>query len=569
MNNETLKHISRRTTMGTALCLALGLGITPAANAAHSALSGGSVFTMYDAGNAAIGSQVNPSVIASYNAGAGTWGVSSTIPFYGLVWTAAGGTLYTTPGTYTISTADTVSSSGCNSGFATIASGSPLNFTVGSGQIGGAIKFAWGSSCGIDVVNVWDVSYDPTGIMILTSTDVDGSGVPGNKMVDGPFGGFSANFPMTLQPTFSGISLAATQAGSTVSTMDRASVGNVTVSSGLSTGYTFDWSINTDAAVQAVQTGGLTNSSLVFTPDTLAQNTQYTISVTATRVSDSETVRADIKLTSSSIALSATNDADGDGVPDKTEGWGDSNGNGLPDFLDASGLTAKQLRAVANNTSSRILTTDSGVLAMGSTAIAVVNEKTALGNFAVGPLVTASEIGSSDSAVNTSCVGGCYDFKVTGLAKGGIAKVVIPLSSAIPTYPAYRKYVGGTWAGHGFKIDDKNSISSAAALSTGPVTCPAAGSAAYSKVGLTPGDYCIQLTLEDGGPNDADGKTPNGIIVDPGGVAATKEKILDANVPSGCSMSTVPVDPTQRADWWLVAGFFAGLAWLRRKRHAE
>ncbi len=566
MNNKALKHISRRTTVSAALCLAIGLSMTSTtASAAHSTLTGTSVFDMYAPGGALMNK--DSGVTATYNATNSSWGVTSPNLFSGLPWTASGGILYTTSGTYTISTADTASSSGCRSGLTPVG-GPDLNFTVGSGQIGGAIKFAWGSTCGIDVVNVWDVSYGTTGIMMLTSTDVNGDGTLGRAMIDGPFPGFSANFPMTLQPAFS-LALAATQAGSTVSTMDRGSIGNVTVDSGLGAGYTFDWSSNTSAAVQAVQTGGLTNSTLVFTPDTLTANTKYTISVTATRVSDSETVRADIDLTSSSITLSSSDDTDGDGVADKTEGFGDSNGNGLEDFLDDSNLTTKQLRTAANDTSSRLLTTDSGVLSMGNTAIAVKNGKTALSDFAVGPVVTASDIGGSDGDVNTSCVGGCYDFKVTGLSNGGVAKVVIPLSSAIPDFPVYRKYstANGSWGG--FRMDDNNSISSAAALSTGPVTCPAAGSSAYSTVGLTPGDYCIQLTLQDGGSTDADGVV-NGTIVDPGGVAASKEKILNANVPSGCSMSTVPVDPSQRADWWLVAGFFAALGWLRairRKAH--
>ncbi len=33
----------------------------------------------------------------------GTWGVTSSQPFYGLPWTASGGILYTAPGNYSIS----------------------------------------------------------------------------------------------------------------------------------------------------------------------------------------------------------------------------------------------------------------------------------------------------------------------------------------------------------------------------------------------------------------------------------------------------------------------------------
>ena len=50
-----------------------------------------------------------------------------------------------------------------------------------------------------------------------------------------------------------------------------------------------------------------------------------------------------------------------------------------------------------------------------------------------------------------------------------------------------------------------------------PGVCPAAGSASYAD-GLTAGHHCVQLVVEDGGANDADGLA-NGVIRDPGGVA--------------------------------------------------
>jgi hypothetical protein len=46
--------------------------------------------------------------------------------------------------------------------------------------------------------------------------------------------------------------------------------------------------------------------------------------------------------------------------------------------------------------------------------------------------------------------------------------------------------------------------------------CPAAKDSAYVK-GLVSGSWCVLLEIEDGGPNDADGKA-NKAIVDPGGV---------------------------------------------------
>ncbi len=64
--------------------------------------------------------------------------------------------------------------------------------------------------------------------------------------------------------------------------------------------------------------------------------------------------------------------------------------------------------------------------------------------------------------------------------------------------------------------------------------CPAPGDTSY-QLGLTEGHFCVQLTLEDGGPNDADNEA-NGTIVDPGGVAV-------AFIPEPIvSVSNIPLD---------------------------
>lgn len=112
---------------------------------------------------------------------AGTFTLASTDTFFGLNWSTSGGTLFG-PGTYTVSTVDPAPG----------VSGGSYTFTVGAGQMGGVIDFAWGAVSGIDVVMVWDVVYPHT----FTSIDWDGDGISGAGMIDGPFIGFSANFDM-------------------------------------------------------------------------------------------------------------------------------------------------------------------------------------------------------------------------------------------------------------------------------------------------------------------------------------------------------------------------------------
>ena len=65
-----------------------------------------------------------------------------------------------------------------------------------------------------------------------------------------------------------------------------------------------------------------------------------------------------------------------------------------------------------------------------------------------------------------------------------------------------------------FIVDEKNSLASAPGEKG---ICPPPNDSAYTS-GLTSGHHCVQLRLEDGGPNDTDG-TANGVITDPGGVA--------------------------------------------------
>jgi hypothetical protein len=111
-------------------------------------------------------------------------------------------------------------------------------------------------------------------------------------------------------------------------------------------------------------------------------------------------------------------------------------------------------------------------------------------------------------------VGGIFDFVITGLAyPGQSTRVVIPLMDPIPIDAVYRKYTESIgW--QDFIVDAGNLIASAAGDAG---ICPSHGDPAYVS-GLHVGDYCIQLTIEDGGQNDGD-DSANGTISDPGGVA--------------------------------------------------
>lgn len=106
-----------------------------------------------------------------------------------------------------------------------------------------------------------------------------------------------------------------------------------------------------------------------------------------------------------------------------------------------------------------------------------------------------------------------YDFKLGDLSVAGQSvSVVLPQFAQIPAGAIYRKYNNGIW--QDFVEDTNNRVASAPGVEG---YCPSPGDPAYVN-GLNEGDWCVQLTLEDGGPNDADGSV-NYSIDDPGGVA--------------------------------------------------
>jgi MYXO-CTERM domain-containing protein len=91
-----------------------------------------------------------------------------------------------------------------------------------------------------------------------------------------------------------------------------------------------------------------------------------------------------------------------------------------------------------------------------------------------------------------------------------------------------------------FVIDENNGVASAPGEGGAR---PSVGSELYVD-GLAEGDTCLQLTVQDGGPNDADGST-NGEYDDPSGIAedAPVEVVIVPDtskrrkVGGGCSVS--------------------------------
>lgn len=113
------------------------------------------------------------------------------------------------------------------------------------------------------------------------------------------------------------------------------------------------------------------------------------------------------------------------------------------------------------------------------------------------------------------------DFELSGLEQAGQSvPVVIPLKPGlqISGSSVWRKYVDGIgW--RNFVENDRNSLAST--NRTGDGLCPWAGANEW-RAGLNPGDDCVRLIIEDGGPNDGDGRADM-VVRDPSTLASKAE----------------------------------------------
>jgi hypothetical protein len=208
----------------------------------------------------------------------------------------------------------------------------------------------------------------------------------------------------------------------------------------------------------------------------------------------------------------------------------DTDQDGIPDYLDGIADPAI-LPGVEGVTGRALLITEPGLgLRLGGAALAA-------GKYAAG--ITLQDIeafaaragGASAGLDNTlSYPGGFFDFAITGLPQAGqSARIVIPQAVPMGEGAVYRKYhLDRGW--QDLVEDSHNQVASAPGSQD---SCPEPGAQAYQP-GLHAGHYCVQLTLEDGGANDADGQR-NGVIEDPGGVGVAPQSVTDAGGAGGGS----------------------------------
>jgi len=203
-----------------------------------------------------------------------------------------------------------------------------------------------------------------------------------------------------------------------------------------------------------------------------------------------------------SLPLLTDADADGDLIPDNSEGFADGDGDGIPDYLDA----INECNVVPAEGQQQV-----SYLAEGEPGVCLRRGSVAVLSDSGGLQVKTVEL-QPDSTANN--IGGIFDFIAYGLpVQGQSYNLVLPQRNPVPSNAVYRKFTAaGGWVD--FVSNARNSVTSTAGERG---FCPPPGDSRWTP-GLTEGHWCVQVTVEDGGPNDADG-IANSAIVDPGGVA--------------------------------------------------
>lgn len=251
------------------------------------------------------------------------------------------------------------------------------------------------------------------------------------------------------------------------------------------------------------------NTRFTFDPTNLASGQQI-ITLTVTDNGNaplSNQAFAYIDIVETLPTLTA-GDQDGDLIPDNIEGYGDTDSDGIANYLDNIVSCNVQPQIVGEYSQFYIETELGYCLSKG---IHTVN------NASGSLLLSANEVTPDEAAVN---IGGIFDFILTGLPIAGESiSLVIPQRLPVPENAHYRKVNSeGVW--NDFMVDENNYYSSAAGERG---YCPAPNSDSWT-MGLTEGHWCVQLTIEDGGSNDDDGLA-NHQIIDPGGISV----LINAN----------------------------------------
>ena len=299
--------------------------------------------------------------------------------------------------------------------------------------------------------------------------------------------------------------------------------------------HQFDWLIEPQQA-SAVKSDEVKDNRQVLVIDP-SQLEPGVFSITAKVVDSAEVtgtteVKTNFRLMETAPELSDEIDTDGDGKFDAEEGYADSDNDGIVDYMD--NIEESNL-APANESSDAVLQAPVGTkLVLGEMAFASAKNSVLVSKEKIIDIITEQKLQLSEGIEDTEYDYpiGLYDFTISGAIPSRSYYLVIPLPMVIEEGQIFRKYMGSTIGWQNFIENAKNTLFSAKAVDG---ACPEPASRIYD-FGLQPGNNCMQIYIEDGGPNDADGKA-DGIVTDPAGIAVFNGTVEANNTHSAAAPS--------------------------------
>jgi hypothetical protein len=298
--------------------------------------------------------------------------------------------------------------------------------------------------------------------------------------------------------------------------------------------HSFDWQLESEQTSAVVsETIQDHKKVLVIDPSQLKPGV-FSIAAKATDSADivaTTEVKTDFRLMEAAPDLSTEMDSDGDGVSDADEGYDDSDNDGIVDYMD--NIVESNLAPI-NEDSSNLLQAPAGTqLILGEMAFANSKNTVLVSKQQVIDIISKRQLKLSEGVYDKDYDYpiGLYDFTITGAIPGRSYYLVIPLPSAIKEGQIFRKYMGSKIGWQNFVENAENILFSAQAVNG---ACPEPASRLYD-YGLQPGSNCMQVYIQDGGPNDADGRT-DGIVTDPAGIAVFNKQI-DENISNANEIS--------------------------------
>jgi len=279
--------------------------------------------------------------------------------------------------------------------------------------------------------------------------------------------------------------------------------------------HSYDWSMSDNTLVRVPSASA---ADFVFDPYYL-QPGNYTLRVKVVdngipQLENTAELVIEVKQPDSNIEVIAS--TAGDEQSSEKKGHGDHDLDGIKNRDDDEDLNDNEIQGHAEKDKKHdknVLRTNPGLkIALGEIAFKSGKDGAQVSEKDIQDKNKGRHHESDKGHVNH---GGYYDFEVSRIpVEGSSVDVVIPLETAIPARGVYRKF-SPDFGWQEFTSNHNNIVKSARGEAG---VCPPAGDAAYVN-GLVAGSYCVQLTIQDGGPNDADNSANHG-VKSIGGVSA-------------------------------------------------